>query len=141
MVPSRSEIGKPRLACSCHSAWLISGLLVAVQIPLPQKDASTGRLLRFCPETSSRSRLEVVPACLELSPESLDLLTPYHPSASLCTPLRPSSKRHVALFLDFSPCFGVLDDRGDLNHPNRGTTNIFVERSNTKKRGYSDRTG
>lgn len=58
------------LVCSRHSGWLISGVLVAVQIPPSLGGCSTGRLLHFCLETSSRSlRVEVVSACLY--PQSL----------------------------------------------------------------------
>lgn len=53
------------LVCSRHSGWLISGVLVGVQIPPSLGGCSTGRLLHFCLETSSRSlRVEVVSACL-----------------------------------------------------------------------------
>lgn len=53
------------LVCSRYSGWLISGVLVAVQIPPSLGGCSTGRLLHFCLETSSRSlRVEVVSACL-----------------------------------------------------------------------------
>ena len=48
---------------SCHSRWLIyRTFLVAVQIPPSLGGCSTGRLLHFCLETSSRSlaRVEVV---------------------------------------------------------------------------------
>lgn len=70
-VPRKPRVHADRkdvssLARSRRSGWLISGVLVAVQIPPSLGGCSTGRLLHFCLKTSSRSlRVEVVSACFE----------------------------------------------------------------------------